>query len=91
METLPDVGKCFKALRKQSGKTQKEVAACVGMRQEALSRFESGRGSDFSLSKFLRLLQALSLNMEFTPATPSPTLASLLAERRSDNNKTSTP
>ena len=56
METLPDVGQHFRALRKQAGKSQMEVAMAVGMRQEALSRFESGHAADFSLSKLLRLL-----------------------------------
>lgn len=86
METLPDVGQCFRALRKQAGKTQQEVATAVGMRQEALSRFESGSGADFSLAKMLRLLQVLEMNLEFVPATRRPTLTSVLAERRTNSN-----
>jgi len=86
METLPDVGQRFRALRKQAGKTQQEVAAAVGMRQEALSRFESGNGTDFSLAKLLRLLQALEMNLEFVPSTRRPTLTSVLAERRNNSN-----
>ena len=86
METLPDVGQRFRALRKKAGKTQQEVAAAVGMRQEALSRFESGKGADFSLGKLLRLLQALEMNLEFAPAIRRPTLDTLLAERRNNSN-----
>lgn len=86
METLPDVGQRFRALRKQAGKTQQEVASAVGMRQEALSRFESGSGADFSLAKLLRLLQALEMNLEFIPATRRPTLTAVLAERRNNSN-----
>ena len=84
--TLPDVGQHFRTLRKQLGKTQEEVATAVGMRQEALSRFESGKGADFSLSKLLRLLQVLEMNLEFTPSTRRPTLTSVLAERRNNSN-----
>lgn len=86
METLPNVGQRFRALRKQAGKTQQEVAAAVGMRQEALSRFESGNGADFSLAKLLRLLQALEMNLAFVPATRRPTLTSVLTERRNNSN-----
>lgn len=86
METLLDVGRRFRALRKRAGKTQQEVAAAVGMRQEALSRFESGNGADFSLAKLLRLLQALEMNLEFAPATRRPTLDTVLAERRNNGN-----
>lgn len=86
MSTLPDVGKCFQALRKASGRTQVEIAQATGMRQEALSRFERGRGSDFSMAKMLRLLQTLGLEMSFQPVTARPTLESVLEERRAGGN-----
>ena len=86
METLPDVGNRFRQLRKQAGKTQSEVAGAVGMRQEALSRFESGRGSDFSLTKLLRLLQVLDVVLDFVSTTRRPTLLSVLEERRHNAN-----
>jgi HTH-type transcriptional regulator / antitoxin HipB len=84
--TLPDVGRQFQALRKAAGKTQTEVAQAVGMRQEALSRFESGRCSDFSLSKLLRLLEVLDLRMELAPATRRPSLADVLQDVRKGAN-----
>jgi len=86
LHTLPDVGRRFQALRKQAGKTQTEVASAVGIRQEALSRFESGGGADFSLAKLLRLLQVLNLEIDFKPATRRPTLIDVLSERRSGAN-----
>jgi len=86
METLPDVGLRFRQLRKRAGKTQAEVARAVGMRQEALSRFESGRAADFSLTKLLRLLQALDSRLDFTSAARRPTLASVLEERLRNAN-----
>ncbi|MBS0454192.1 MAG: helix-turn-helix transcriptional regulator [Proteobacteria bacterium] len=87
METLPDVGAAFRQLRKQAGKTQAQVAESVGMRQEALSRFESGRGNDFSLSKLLRLLQAVDARLDFKPTGPRrPTLKAVLEERLSNAN-----
>lgn len=84
--TLPDVGRRFQALRKAAGKTQTEVATAVGMRQEALSRFESGRGTDFSLAKLLRLLEVLELELEFRPAVRRPSLADVLDEVRRGAN-----
>jgi len=86
METLPDVGRRVRLLREKAGKTQSEIAGAVGMRQEALSRFESGRGADFSLTKLLRLLQVLGVELEFVSATRRPTLLSILEERRHNAN-----
>lgn len=86
LHTLPDVGRQFRALRKSAGKTQLEVAKAAGMRQEALSRFESGAGNDFSLVKLLRLLQVLNMELDFKSATRRPTLTDVLQERRSNAN-----
>jgi HTH-type transcriptional regulator/antitoxin HipB len=86
LHTLPDVGRQYQALRKSAGKTQLEVAKAVGMRQEALSRFESGSGNDFSLVKLLRLLQALNMELDFKSATRRPTLNDVLQERKSNAN-----
>jgi transcriptional regulator with XRE-family HTH domain len=84
--TLPDVGRRFQQLRKAAGKTQTEVALAVGIRQEALSRFESGRGNDFSLAKLLRLLEILELRMDFAPVTRRPSLVDVLKEVRTGAN-----
>ena len=84
--TLPDLGRQFRALRKAAGKTQVEVASAVGMRQEALSRFESGAGTDFSTAKLLRLLRVLGHEMQFAPLLRRPTLNEVLGEvQRGDN------
>ncbi|HSI59460.1 MAG TPA: helix-turn-helix transcriptional regulator [Ideonella sp.] len=86
LATLPDVGRRFQALRKAAGKTQTEVAKAVGMRQEALSRFESGSGTDFSLAKLLRLLQVLELQLDLTPVVRRHSLNDVLREVRQGNN-----
>ena len=82
MKTLSDLGAEFQALRRAAGFTQEETAGRVGMHQEALSRFERGRGTDFSLAKFLRLAQALGNEVELVSAGKRPTLDDVLAERR---------
>lgn len=81
-EDLAGRGARFRTLRKQARKTQRELAAATGMRQEAISRFEAGSASDFSLNKLLTLLQALDLEFDFKPAVRRPDLDDLLAERR---------
>ncbi|NIM40287.1 MAG: helix-turn-helix domain-containing protein [Hydrogenophaga sp.] len=86
LQTLPDVGRRFQVMRKAAGKTQTELANAVGMRQEALSRFESGSAADFSLAKLLRLLQALELQLEFKPVVRRPTLDEVLHEVREGRN-----
>lgn len=84
--TLPDVGARFQALRKAAGRTQTDLAQAAGMRQEALSRFESGRAVDFSLGKLLRLLDALDLTLDLRPRTARPSLTDVLREVRSGGN-----
>ncbi|MES2948698.1 MAG: helix-turn-helix transcriptional regulator [Pseudomonadota bacterium] len=80
--TLPDVGARYRQLRKAAGKTQTEVAAAAGLRQETLSRFETGAANDLSAGKLLRLLQVLDMEMEFAPTTRRPNLDDLQQERR---------
>jgi len=84
--TLHDVGARFRQLREAAGKTQTEIAKHAGMRPEALSRFERGRGADFSLTKFLRLLGTLSLTIDFVKAPGRPTLTEILEERMRNAN-----
>ena len=86
MKTLSDLGAEYQALRKQAGKTQQEVAMAVGLRQEALSRFERGRGSDFSLAKMLRLAHFLGHDLNFVSDRQRPTLDDVLQERKAQSN-----
>ena len=86
MKTLPDLGTQYQALRKQAGMTQQEAATVAGLRQEALSRFERGRGSDFSLAKMLRLAQVLGCDLDFVPARRRPTLDDVLQQRKTQSN-----
>lgn len=80
LDNLPAVGRQVRALRKAAGKTQVELASAVGMRQEALSRFESGAGADFSAAKLLRLLRVLGHELQFVPVVRRPTLGQVLEE-----------
>lgn len=86
MKTVIDIGNEFQGLRKEAGKTQTEVAETIGMQQEALSRFERGRGNDFSLGRLLRLAHALGYELEFVPLKKRPTLTDVLQERMQSAN-----
>jgi transcriptional regulator with XRE-family HTH domain len=85
-ETLRDAGERLRQLRKEAGLTQTELASRVGMRQEALSRFESGHGPDFSAGRLLKLLHALGHGLDFVPLNRRPTLNDTLRERREGLN-----
>ena len=87
MKTVADLGLELQALRKASGKPQRELAAETLTRQEALSRLERGRSADFSVAKLLRLAQALGVEVVLVPSTSvRPTLESVLSERRQGAN-----
>ena len=86
MKNLIDLGVELKQLRRQSKMTQVQVSAALGMRQEALSRVESGHANDFSVNKLLRLVQALGYEVQFAPQRARPTLNDVLAETRASAN-----
>ena len=86
MKTLVDLGNEFQLLRKQSHKTQTEIAELAGMHQEALSRFERGRGNDFSLGRLLTLAHALGYDLQFVPIQKRPTLKDVFEERKQSAN-----
>ena len=86
METLPEIGQRFRQLREAAGKTQLQIASAVGMREEALSRLECGRGTDFSVVKLLRILTVLDAELDFVSVTRRPTLEKILEERLRNAN-----
>ena len=86
MKTIADLGAELQQLRQQSGLTQQHAAAVTGMRQEAVSRFERGRGNDFSVVKLLRLAQSLGYEVQLVPHQSRPTLTDVLAQTRASAN-----
>jgi transcriptional regulator with XRE-family HTH domain len=86
MRNLHDVAVQFRMLRQTAGKTQMEVARIVEMRPEALSRFECGHATDFSLVKLLRLMNVLEKELKFVNIAQRPTLEDVLEERLRNAN-----
>jgi HTH-type transcriptional regulator/antitoxin HipB len=84
--TLPDVGCRLRALRKAAGLTQAELAKASGVRQEDLSRLETGAAESLQVSRLLSVLQALGHRIEFRPAMAAPTLDRVLEELRLGRN-----
>lgn len=86
MKTVVDLGAELQQLREQARMTQGHVASATGMRQEAVSRFERGRGNDFSVAKLLRLAQVMGYDLRFVPSHNRPTLNDVLAENKASAN-----
>jgi transcriptional regulator with XRE-family HTH domain len=87
MQTLPELGALLAARRKELGKTQSEVGRLAGLRQEELSRLESGQLAGFTARRLLRLAHVLGLTVSLQPtAAKSHTLDVLLDEVRSGAN-----
>lgn len=87
MKILLNLGAELQACRKQVGMTQAELARLTGVRQESISRFERGRGNDFSLVKLLRLAQAVGYDLGLVALKGNrPTLSEVLDEVRASAN-----
>lgn len=86
MKTIVDLGTEFQALRRHENWGQERLATATGMRQEAVSRFERGRGNDFSLAKLLRMAHTLGYELQFVRANARPTLDDVRAEAQVSGN-----
>ena len=84
--TLPDVGRKLRTLRKAAGLTQAELAKASGVRQEDLSRLETGAAESLQVSRLLSILHALGHRIEIRPALAAPSLDRVLEEIRQGRN-----
>lgn len=83
MKTVVDLGAELAARRQALEKSQAEVGAASGLRQDALSRLERGRLPDVSVSKLLRVAHSLGLELTLSPLVQErPTLDTLRDERK---------
>lgn len=67
--------------RRGLGLRQGDVAACAGITQESLSRFERGRLTEFGSRKLLAVLSALGMELEFAEVGAAGSLDELRRER----------
>jgi HTH-type transcriptional regulator / antitoxin HipB len=81
MQTLQELGAAVAAKRRSLGLKQGDVAACAGVPQETLSRFERGKLAEFGSRKLLAVLAALGMELEFSRTVASGSLDELRLER----------
>ena len=81
MQTIFELGAAIAQRRRSLGMKQRDVAAQAGVSQEALSRLERGKLSEFGSRKLLALLTALGMELQFAETTASGSLDELRRER----------
>lgn len=76
IENIEEAGVAVRQNREASRMTQAELAAAAGLTRARLSLLERGR-ANLSLATFLRLAQALGMQLVMEPASERPTLIQL--------------
>lgn len=84
---LIEIGALFRAARRQSRRTQDELARSLGMSRATLSALEGGRCEEIGVRKLTALLETVGLDLYVAARRGRPTIDDLRAERR-DAQKT---
>lgn len=85
MLTLPSIGEQVAARRKVLGLTQAALAKQSKIGRSTLDAMENGRLGELGVSKIVRLMSALGLELKIQESTSGrPTLDQLLREERDD-------
>jgi transcriptional regulator with XRE-family HTH domain len=79
---LLEIGTAFKTARRQSRRTQDELARALGMSRATLSALERGRCDEIGVRKLTALLELVGLDLFVGPRRTRPTIDELRAERR---------
>jgi transcriptional regulator with XRE-family HTH domain len=85
--TLTEIGTAFREARRNSGRTQSELARSLGMSRATLSALESGRIREIGVAKLTALVQSVGLDLFVAPRRARPTVDELRAELRSDKTR----
>jgi len=64
------IGSTIKELRKRDNLTQEELASKVGITHQTLANLERGEIPKISLATFIKILEALDLELEITEKKP---------------------
>jgi transcriptional regulator with XRE-family HTH domain len=87
MVTLETVGKRISARRKTLGFSQAALARQARIGHSTLDALENGRLGELGLSKIIRILSALGLELEIQEAVGRrPTLEEIMKEERNDQD-----
>jgi transcriptional regulator with XRE-family HTH domain len=76
LQNIEEAGAAVREGREALGRTQAQLAAEAGLTRARLSLIERGK-ANMSLGSFLRLVQALGLQLVLEPASERPTLNQL--------------
>jgi transcriptional regulator with XRE-family HTH domain len=76
IENTESAGTALRQQRETLGLTQAQLAAAAGLTRARLSLIEHGK-TNVSLAGYLRLAQALGMQLTMEPATGRPTLMQL--------------
>jgi transcriptional regulator with XRE-family HTH domain len=77
---LVEIGLAFKAARRQSRRTQEDLARTLQMSRATLSAIESGRRAEIGVRKLTALLEAVGLDVHVGPRCSRPTIEELRAQ-----------
>lgn len=81
MQTILELGEAIAIRRRFLGLKQGDVAGRAGITQEALSRFERGKLSEFGSRKLLAVLAVLGMELQFAETAVRGSLDELRRER----------
>jgi transcriptional regulator with XRE-family HTH domain len=85
MLTLPSIGEQVAAKRRRLGHSQAALAKQARIGRSTLDALENGRLGELGVSKIVRLMSALGLELKIQESTSGrPTLDELLREERDD-------
>ena len=76
IEDIEGAGRAVRSQREALKLTQADLAVAAGLTRARLSLLERGK-ANLSLATFLRLAQALGLQLQMEPASERPTLNQL--------------
>ena len=65
-----NIGSTIKEYRKSNNLTQQELAGKVGITRQTLSKLEKGEIPKISLASFVKILDALNLELEINEKKP---------------------
>ncbi len=84
MTALVDVADLLRAVRREAGLTQAELAERAGVARSTVVRMETLARDDMSVSLLLRMLEATGNQLKVVPRGHERTLEDVLREQREE-------
>ncbi len=84
---LSDLAPILKTARRQSGRSQEELARPLGMSRATISALERGRCDEIGFQKLAALLESVGLEITVAPRKGRPTIDDLRTQHRSSTNR----